>query len=65
MRYVQVYRGAGGSTLRVERVGSGSVRRWEMIVDGQKDCRLEIIIVQRNSVGLGIDASERGLVLDD
>ena len=63
MRYVQVYR--GGSTFRIERFGSISVRRWEMIVDGQKDCRLEIIVVRRNSVGLGIDASERCLVLDD
>ena len=49
----------------MERFGYISVRRWEMIVDGQKDCRLEIIVVRGNNVGLRIDASERGLVLDN
>ena len=51
--------------MRIGRFGSISVRRWEVIVYGQIDCRLEIVIVQRSSVGLGRDADEQSLVLDD
>jgi len=34
-------------------------------MEGQKDCRMEIIELQRSGISLGIDADKRGLVLDD
>jgi len=36
-----------------------------MTMEGQKDCRMEIIELQRSGISSGIDADERGLVLDN
>ena len=34
-------------------------------MEGQKDCRMQIIVLRRSGASLGIDADKRGLVLDD